>query len=116
MINKKVLTAGAGLLAGVLGGKVLSSKLAKNAAVSTVAGGLRVKESLDKTIEKVRVSADDIVAEAKEKKEKEDLETAKKAAEMDINQVAKEDLIADLKAEIKEEILRDMKAEEEENK
>lgn len=40
MINKKVLTAGAGLLAGVLGGKVLSSKLAKNAAVSTVAGGL----------------------------------------------------------------------------
>ena len=110
MINRKVITAGAGLLAGVLGGKILSSKLAKNAAVSTVAGGIRVKESLDKTIEKVRLSADDIVAEAREK------EAAKKAAEKDINQVAKEDLIADLKAEIKEEILRDMKAEEEESK
>lgn len=88
MLNRKVLRIGAGVLVGMLGGKVLTSKLAKKAAVSTVKGGLRVKESLDKTIEKVRVSADDIVAEAKEIKEKEDLEEAEKEETLNIEKVA----------------------------
>lgn len=89
-MNKKLLTVGASVLAGALGGKVLSSKLAKKAAVSTVAGGLRVKESLDETIEKIRVSTEDIVAEAKDKNEKEDLEEAIKEEAVDIEKVAKE--------------------------
>lgn len=104
MINKKVLGIGAGVLAGALGGKILNSKLAKKAAVSTVAGGLRVKESIDETIEKVRVSADDIVSEAKEANAREDLEEAKKKESLDIEKVAKEDLKEEVKKEVKEEI------------
>lgn len=108
MINKKVLKIGAGVLVGALGGKVLSSQLAKKAAVGAVAGGLRVKESLDKTIEQVRVSADDIVAEAKEANLKEDLEKAQKEADLDIEKVAQDDL----KEQIKAEIMAELKEEE----
>lgn len=107
MINKKILRIGAGVLVGALGGKVLSSEFAKKAAVGAVAGGLRVKESIDKTVEQVRVSADDIVAEAKEANAKEDLEKAKKAAELNIDEVAREDLINQIKEEIKAEIKED---------
>ncbi|MDU4019464.1 MAG: DUF6110 family protein, partial [Finegoldia magna] len=56
MINKKIISIGAGIIAGAIGGKVLNSKLAKKAAVSTVVGGLKVKESIDKTVENIRVS------------------------------------------------------------
>ncbi|WP_311482604.1 DUF6110 family protein [uncultured Anaerococcus sp.] len=107
MISKKFLRIGAGVLVGALGGKILSSELAKKAAVGAVAGGLRVKKSIDKTVEQVRVSADDIVAEAKEANAKEDLEKAKKAAELNIDEVAKEDLINQIKEEIKAEIKED---------
>ena len=107
MINKKFLKIGAGVLVGALGGKVLSSELAKKAAVGAVAGGLRVKESIDKTVEQVRVSADDIVAEAKEANAKEDLERAKKAAELNLDEVAKEDLINQIKEEVKAELKED---------
>ena len=51
MVSKKFIRIGAGVLVGALGGKVLSSQLAKKAAVGAVAGGLRVKESIDKTVE-----------------------------------------------------------------
>lgn len=108
MINKKVLRIGAGVLVGALGGKVLTSQLAKKAAVGAVAGGLRVKESLDKTIEQVRVSADDIVSEAKEANLKEDLEKAQKEADLDIEKVAQDDL----KEQIKAEIMAELKEEE----
>ena len=91
----------------MLNKKILRSELAKKAAVGAVAGGLRVKESIDKTVEQVRVSADDIVAEAKEANAKEDLEKAKKAAELNIDEVAKEDLINQIKEEIKAEIKED---------
>ncbi len=107
MLNKKILRIGAGVLVGALGGKILSSELAKKAAVGAVAGGLRVKESIDKTVEQVRVSADDIVAEAKEANAKEDLERAKKAAELNLDEVAKEDLIKKIKEEVKAELKED---------
>ena len=81
MLEKKALSVGAGLLVGLVGGKVLNSKLAKKATVNTVVGGLKVKESIDKTIESIRVSAEDVLAEAKEVK-------AKEEAEQDIEKVA----------------------------
>lgn len=90
MLNKKILSLGAGILAGAIGGKILNSKLAKKAAVSTVVGGLKVKESIDKTVESIRVSAEDVIAEAKDIKEKEDLEEAKKKDDLDIEKVADE--------------------------
>ncbi|WP_297810380.1 DUF6110 family protein [uncultured Finegoldia sp.] len=90
MLNKKILSLGAGILAGAIGGKILNSKLAKKAAVSTVVGGLKVKESIDKTVESIRVSAEDVIAEAKDIKEKEDLEEAKKKDDLDIEKVAEE--------------------------
>ncbi|MDU2557898.1 MAG: DUF6110 family protein [Anaerococcus prevotii] len=88
MLEKKALSVGAGLLVGLVGGKVLNSKLAKKATVNTVVGGLKVKESIDKTIESIRVSAEDVLAEAKEVKAKEEAEEAKKEAEQDIEKVA----------------------------
>ena len=68
-INKRVLSAGVGVLAGVIGGKVLTSKLAKKAAVATVQQGLKAKSAVDKTVENIKVTTDDIVAEAKVKNE-----------------------------------------------
>lgn len=78
MLEKKALSVGAGLLVGLVGGKILNSKLAKKATVNTVVGGLKVKESIDKTLESIRVSAEDVLAEAKEVKAKEEAEEAKK--------------------------------------
>ena len=88
MLEKKALSIGAGLLVGVVGGKILNSKLAKKATVSTVVGGLKVKESIDKTLESIRVSAEDVIAEAKEVKAKEEAEEARRAAEKDIEKVS----------------------------
>ena len=104
MLNKKVLRIGTGVVVGALGGKILSSKLAKKAAVGAVAGGLRVKESIDKTVEQVRVSADDIVAEAKEANAMEEAKKAEEEAKLDINEVSKEDLKEQIKEEIKAEL------------
>lgn len=87
-MNKKIITSVAGFVAGALGVKVLSSKLVKKAAVSSVAGGLRVKESLDKTIENIKVCSEDIVAEAKVKNAEADEKEAKEKEEVDINKVA----------------------------
>lgn len=84
-MNKKLLSMGAGILIGVLGDKILKSNVVKKVAVSTVASGLKAKESLDKTIEKVKESTEDIVAEAKVKNETEEKareeETVEKLAE-----------------------------------
>ena len=106
MINKKIISVGAGIIAGAIGGKVLNSKLAKKAAVSTVVGGLKVKESIDKTVENIRISAEDVIAEAKDVKEREEKEEAKKNDEMDIEKVAEE------QEEKTEEKVEDKKKEE----
>ncbi|ERT56553.1 vacuolar-type H+-ATPase subunit H [Peptoniphilus koenoeneniae] len=87
-MKKKLLSMGAGILIGVLGDKILKSNAVKKVAVSTVAGGLKAKESLDKTIEKVKESTEDIVAEAKVKNESE--EKAREEKEETIEKLAEE--------------------------
>lgn len=90
-INKRVLSAGVGVLAGVIGGKVLTSKLAKKAAVATVQQGLKAKSAVDKTVENIKVTTDDIVAEAKVKNEIEERLEAEEKANLDIENVVKEE-------------------------
>ena len=82
-MKKKLLYTGVGVLLGLVSDKLWKTKKARSLAVSAVAGGLKAKESLDKTIEKVREETGDIVAEAKVKKEEDaaKAEAAKEAAE-----------------------------------
>ncbi len=87
-MNKKLLNLGVGLLVGALGGKVLASQTAKKIAVSTVAGGLKIKEEIDKTVENVKVSTEDIIAEAKVKKAEDEKKEAERKAQLDIEKVA----------------------------
>lgn len=87
-MNKKLINLGIGVLTGVLGGKILSSQTVKKIAVSTVAGGLKVKEEIDKTIENVKVSTEDIIAEAKVKKAEDEKKEAERKAQLDIEKVA----------------------------
>ncbi|MDU5503783.1 MAG: DUF6110 family protein [Anaerococcus vaginalis] len=94
-INKRVLSAGVGVLAGVIGGKVLTSKLAKKAAVATVQQGLKAKSAVDKTVENIKVTTDDIVAEAKVKNEIEERLEAEEKANLDIENVVKEEVKED---------------------
>lgn len=89
-MNKKLINLGIGVLTGVLGGKILSSQTVKKIAVSTVAGGLKVKEEIDKTIENVKVSTEDIIAEAKVKKAEDERKEADRKAQLDIEKVAEE--------------------------
>lgn len=79
IMKKKLISLGAGVLLGVVGEKVLKSNLVKNVAVTTVSEGLKVKEGIDKTIEKAKENAEDVVAEAKIKKAED--ERAKREAE-----------------------------------
>lgn len=55
-----------GLALGTLGLKVLTSKDARKVYANVLAAGLRAKESLLQTAEKVQASGGDILAEAKE--------------------------------------------------
>ena len=89
-MNKKLINLGIGVLTGVLGGKILSSQTVKKIAVSTVAGSLKVKEEIDKTIENVKVSTEDIIAEAKVKKAEDERKEADRKAQLDIEKVAEE--------------------------
>ena len=89
-MNKKLLDLGIGFLAGAVGGKVLCSKAVKRFAVATVAEGLKAKESIDKTVENIKVSTEDIVAEAKVKKEEDEKKEAERKAKADIDQVVEE--------------------------
>lgn len=87
-MNKRLLNLGVGLVVGALGGKVLASQTAKKIAVSTVAGGLKIKEEIDKTVENVKVSTEDIIAEAKVKKAEDEKKEAERKAQLDIEKVA----------------------------
>ena len=89
MINKRLLNLGIGLAAGLIGGKILKSKTAKDLAVNTVAGGLKVKDSIDKTIEDIRENTNDIIAEAKVKKAEEE-KARKEAEEKNLEDLAEE--------------------------
>lgn len=96
-MNKKLINLGIGVLTGVLGGKILSSQTVKKIAVSTVAGGLKVKEEIDKTIENVKVSTEDIIAEAKVKKAEDEKKEADRKAQLDIEKVAEETEVVEVK-------------------
>lgn len=111
-INKKVLSMGIGVVAGSLATKVLSSKFAKKAAVGVVRQGLKAKNSIDKTVENIKMSTDDIVAEAKVKNEIEERLENEKKADLDIEKVAKQEVKEDIKEEIKEEVKRDLEKED----
>ena len=103
-VNKKIISTGIGVIAGAIGGKVLTSKLAKKAAVSTVQQGLKAKSAVDKTVENIKVTTDDIVAEAKIKNEIEERLEAEAKDKLDIENVASE-----AKEEVKEEIIKEIK-------
>lgn len=103
-VNKKIISTGIGVIAGAIGGKVLTSKLAKKAAVATVQQGLKAKNAVDKTVENIKVTTDDIVAEAKIKNEIEERLEAEAKDKLDIENVASE-----AKEEVKEEIIKEIK-------
>ena len=82
MISELAAFAG-GVLFGTAGVKALGSKDAKKAYAHTAAFGLRVKDSVMKTVTEIKENANDILAEAKEineKKAKEREQKKKKAA------------------------------------
>ena len=103
-VNKKIISTGIGVIAGAIGGKVLTSKLAKKAAVATVQQGLKAKSAVDKTVENIKVTTDDIVAEAKIKNAIEESLEAEAKDKLDIENVASE-----AKEEVKEEIIKEIK-------
>ena len=103
-VNKKIISTGIGVIAGAIGGKVLTSKLAKKAAVATVQQGLKAKSAVDKTVENIKVTTDDIVAEAKIKNEIEERLEAEAKDKLDIENVA-----SWAKEEVKEEIIKEIK-------
>lgn len=86
-MKKKLINLGLGFVAGAIGGKILSSQTVKRIAVSTVAEGLKIKEGIDKSVESVKVSTEDIVAEAKVKKAEDERKEAERKAELDIEKV-----------------------------
>ena len=102
-MNKKLINLGLGFVAGALGGKILSSQAAKKLAVSTVTQGLKIKEGLDKGMENLKVSTEDIVAEAKVKKAEDEKREAERKAELDIEKVAEKEEEVSEEVEVKVE-------------
>lgn len=107
-MKKKLINLGLGFVAGALGGKILSSQAAKKLAVTTVAEGLKIKEGLDKGMENIKVSTEDIVAEAKVKKAENERKEAERKAQLDLEKVAEES--QDLSEEVEVEV--EVKAED----
>lgn len=62
--TKHTLLVGAGILAGVVGAKVLTSPCAKSAYVRAIAGGMKVRSSYETMVEQAKVEYDDLVAKA----------------------------------------------------
>ena len=73
---KFVATFLGGVVFGSAGFKALSSREAKHAYAGAAATGLRVKDYVMNTVEKIQASADDVLAEAKVINEKKDMEEA----------------------------------------
>ena len=107
-MKKKLINLGLGFVAGALGGKILSSQAAKKLAVTTVAEGLKIKEGLDKGMDNLKVSTEDIVAEAKVKKAEDERKEAERKAQLDLEKVAEES--QDLSEEVEVEV--EVKAED----
>lgn len=62
---KEIACFAGGLIFGTAGVKLLSSRDAKKAYVHTVAAGLRMKECVMDTVEKIQENTGDVLAEAK---------------------------------------------------
>lgn len=102
-MKKKLINLGLGFVAGAIGGKILSSQTVKRIAVNTVAEGLKIKEGIDKSVESVKVSTEDIVAEAKVKKAEDERKEAERKAELDIEKVVeKSEEVAKDEVEVEE--------------
>nr|WP_296154449.1 DUF6110 family protein [uncultured Peptoniphilus sp.] len=94
-MKKKLLGVAGGMLLGVVGEKILKSDTTKKLVVDTVSGGLKIKDTVDKTIEKAKENAEDIVVEAKvknaeEQKAKEEAEAEAEAEVETIEVLAEE--------------------------
>ena len=103
-MDKRLINLGLGLVVGALGGKILSSDTAKKLAVNTVAGGLKIKEGIDKNLENVKVTSEDILAEAKIKKAEDEKKEAERKAQVDIEKVADAEVVEE---EVVEEEVED---------
>lgn len=87
MISELAAFAG-GVLFGTAGVRALGSKDAKKAYAHTAAFGLRVKDSVMKTVTEIKENANDILAEAKEINEKKAAEAQEKAEQSVIEDAA----------------------------
>ena len=87
MISELAAFAG-GVLFGTAGVKALGSKDEKKAYAHTAAFGLRVKDSVMKTVTEIKENANDILAEAKEINEKKAAEAQEKAEQSVIKDAA----------------------------
>ena len=96
IMNKRLINLGLGLVVGALGGKILASDTAKKLAVNTVAGGLKIKEGIDKNLENVKVTSEDILAEAKIKKAEDEKKEAERKAQVDIEKVAEAEVVEEV--------------------
>lgn len=92
-MNKKLINLGLGLVVGAIGGKILASDTVKKLAVNSVAGGLKIKEGIDKNLENVKVTSEDILAEAKIKKAEDEKKEAERKAQVDIEKVAETEVV-----------------------
>ena len=92
-MNKKLITLGLGLVVGAIGGKILAPDTVKKLAVNSVAGGLKIKEGIDKNLENVKVTSEDILAEAKIKKAEDEKKEAERKAQVDIEKVAETEVV-----------------------
>ena len=66
VINKKIIAFAGGLLFGTAGVKILASKDARKVYTQTTAAVLRGKECVMTTVTKIRESAGDVLADAKQ--------------------------------------------------
>ncbi|EQF27097.1 hypothetical protein QEW_0854 [Clostridioides difficile CD160] len=79
-----------GVLFGTLGVKILSSDCAKKTCTRVTAGALKVKDSVLETTTKIQENVEDILAEAKEINEQEELSTSKANSVQEVSKCEQE--------------------------
>jgi hypothetical protein len=73
LTNKKVISFIGGVAVATIGVKVLKSQTVRNAAVKTIAGGLKLQECAQTAFETLKEDAQDLHAEARLNKNAEDV-------------------------------------------
>lgn len=93
-MKKRLINLGIGLVAGLVAGKVLKTKTVRDMTVGAIAGGLKAKEEIDKKVEELREGTNDLIADAKVKKAKDEEkakeEKLKEEAAKNIEAIAEE--------------------------